>query len=62
MLECTWNDKEAEIALRRLLLKEQMQEKLLANDPEVKKKRREAAVSRLAIKRIAPATASSDTL
>ena len=34
MLECTWNDSEADTALRRLLLKEQMQQKLLAANPQ----------------------------
>lgn len=51
MLECTWNDTEAEYALRRLLLKEQKKQKHLADDPQLRHKLRESALSRLAPKR-----------
>jgi hypothetical protein len=47
MLECTWNDAEAELALRRMLLKEKKQEPL-ANDPQRRQKIRESVVSQAA--------------
>ena len=53
MLECTWNDTEADTAMRRLLLKEQTEERRLANNPETSQKLRESALTRLALKRIA---------
>jgi len=53
MLECTWNDTEAEFALRRLLLKEQKKEKQLADDPQLRHQLRESALSRLAPQRAA---------
>lgn len=63
MLECTWNDTEAEIALRRLLLKEQENQKHLANDPQLRQKIRESALFRLASERIqATGFPSRDTL
>lgn len=61
MLECTWNDSEADTALRRLLLKEQMQQKLLATSPKRTQKLREAALVRLALKRIAGTATYHDT-
>jgi hypothetical protein len=62
MLECTWNDSESATALRRLLLKEQKQEKLLANNPKRNQKIRESALARLALKRIAGTANYHDTL
>jgi len=62
MLECTWNDSEAETALRRLLLNEQKHQKLLASNPKMSRKLRESALARLALKRIAGTTSTSSTL
>lgn len=61
MLECTWNDTEADTALRRLLLKEQMQQKLRAPDPKKIEKLRETALVRLALRRIAGTATYHDT-
>lgn len=64
MLECTWNDTEAEIALRRLTLKEQKKQASLANDPTQRNKIRESTLSRLAVKSIDASadSGSNDTL
>lgn len=48
MLECTWNDAEAELALRRMLLKEKNEQKLLANDPKRRQQIRESVISHAA--------------
>ncbi|HTA44812.1 MAG TPA: hypothetical protein VK789_20330 [Bryobacteraceae bacterium] len=48
MLECTWNDAEAELALRRMLLKEKKEQELLANDPKRRQQIRESVVSHAA--------------
>ncbi len=61
MLECTWNDSEADTALRRLLLKDQMRQKLLAANPKKTQKLRETALVRLALKRIAGTATYHDT-
>jgi hypothetical protein len=61
MLDCTWNDSEAETALRRLLLKEQKQQKLLASNPKISQKLRESALARLALKRIVGVASTSST-
>jgi hypothetical protein len=62
MLACTWNDSEAATAVSRLLLKEQMQQKLLAaNNPKRTEKLRETALVRLALKRIAGTATYYDT-
>jgi ABC-type transport system involved in cytochrome bd biosynthesis fused ATPase/permease subunit len=61
MLDCTWNDSEAATAVSRLLLKEQMQEKLLAANPKRIEKLRETALVRLALKRIAGTATYYDT-
>jgi hypothetical protein len=57
-----WNDCEAETALRRLLLKEQKQQQLMANNPKMSQKIRESALARLALKRIAGTASAGDTL
>ena len=62
MLECTWNDVEAAIALRRLMLKEQQKTESLANDAQLRTKIREAALARLALERIAAESRPADTL
>jgi hypothetical protein len=61
MLDCTWNDSEAATAVSRLLLKEQMQQKLLAANPKRIEKLRETALVRLALKRIAGTATYHDT-
>lgn len=61
MLECTWNDKEAETAMRRLMLKEQKEQQLLASDPKLRKKVRDSALSRLTLKRVAGAAGAGNT-
>lgn len=48
MLECTWNDAEAELALRRMMLKEKKEQELLANDPKRRQQIRDAVVSHAA--------------
>ena len=48
MLECTWNDAEAELALRRMMLKEKKEQELLANDPKRRQQIREAVITHAA--------------
>lgn len=62
MLECTWNDVEAEIALRRMTLKEQQKTETIAHDAQLRKKIREAALARMVLERIAAQSRSADTL
>jgi hypothetical protein len=62
MLECTWNDSEAETALRRLQIHEQKQQKPTANNPKITRKPPQSALARLALKRIAGAESTSNTL
>ena len=63
MLECTWNDAEAELALRRMLLKEKKEQELLANDPKRRQQIRESVVSHAAaMGSIADHERNSDTL
>ena len=62
MLECTWNDAEAELALRRMLLKEKKEEPL-ANDPQRRQQIREAVVTNAAaVESIADRAGERDTL
>jgi hypothetical protein len=53
MLDCTWNDMEAQTALRRMLLKEQTQQKIAVGNPKLARKERESELTRLSLKRIA---------
>lgn len=62
MLECTWNDSEADTAMRRLLLKEKKQEKLLAQNPQRTREIRQSILARLAIERISGTTNYSDSV
>lgn len=62
MLECTWNDDEAEIALRRMLLKEKMEQELLTRNPAWRKKIRETAASRPPVKVMSAGAGDRDTL
>lgn len=62
MLECTWNDAEAELALRRMLLREKKEKELLANDPERRKKIRESVISHLPFASIGENISERDTL
>jgi hypothetical protein len=62
MLECTWNDSEAETALLRMRLNEQKQQKIAVNKPKVARKPPQSAVARLALKRIVGAAGASNTL
>lgn len=63
MLECTWNDAEAELALRRMLLKEKKEQELLANDPQRRQKIRESVVAHpVAIGSITEEIRGRDTL
>jgi hypothetical protein len=51
MLDCTWNDLEAQTALRRMSLKEQKQQKAVAADPKSKRKQSDSAPARFELKR-----------
>jgi hypothetical protein len=62
MLGCTWNDSEAEIALRQLQMKEQSQQKSRVDNPKRIKKLRESALARLALKRIVSTARTSETI
>jgi hypothetical protein len=53
MLDCTWNDLEAQTALHRMLLKEQKQQKVAVGNPKLVRKKRESELTRLSLKRIA---------
>jgi len=61
MLDCTWNDLEAQTALRRMRLKEQMQ-KTVGNHPKRKAPQRESLQPRPALKRVAGANVFSGSL
>jgi hypothetical protein len=62
MLECTWNDVEAQIALRFMMLKEREKTETLANDAQLREKTREAALARLAMERTTAESPPADTL
>jgi hypothetical protein len=52
MLDCTWNDLEAQTALRRMRLKEQ-KEKLAVTNSKRKAPQRESSPTRQSLKRVA---------
>jgi hypothetical protein len=61
MLDCTWNDLEAQTALRRMRLKEQKQ-KLVANTTKRKAPQRESLQTRPSMKRVVGASVFSGSL
>jgi hypothetical protein len=61
MLDCTWNDLEAQTALRRMKLKEQKQQ-LAVNHPKRKAPQRESIKTRPTLKRAAGAGGFSGSL
>jgi hypothetical protein len=61
MLDCTWNDLEAQTALRRMRLEEQKQ-KLVANKTKRKSPQREPLQTRTSLKRAAGAGGYSGSL
>jgi hypothetical protein len=61
MLDCTWNDLEAQTALRRMRLNEQKQ-KQVANTPKRKAPQRESSQTRPSMKRVAGANVFSGSL
>jgi hypothetical protein len=58
MLDCTWNDLEAQTALRRMRLEEQKQ-KTVTNHPKRKEPQRESSPTRQILKRVAAANSFS---
>jgi hypothetical protein len=61
MLDCTWNDLEAQTALRRMRLEEQKQ-KPMANHPKRKAPQRESSQTRQTLKRVAGENVFSGSL
>lgn len=61
MLDCTWNDLEAQTALRRMRLEEQKQ-KLVANKTKRKSPQRESLETRPTLKRAVGAGDYSSSL
>jgi hypothetical protein len=61
MLDCTWNDLEAQTALRRMRLKEQKQ-KLLTNHPKRKEPQRQSLQTRPTLRRTAGANVFSGSV
>jgi hypothetical protein len=61
MLDCTWNDLEAQTALRRMRLEEQKQ-KPVANNQKRKSPQRESLQARPTLKRAAGANVFSGSL
>jgi len=61
MLDCTWNDLEAQTAMRRMRLEEQKQ-KLVTNHPKRKAPQRESSPARQSLKRVAGVNVFSGSL
>jgi len=58
MLDCTWNDLEAQTAMQRMRLEEQKQ-KTVVNHPKLKEPQRESSQTRQLLKRVAAANSFS---
>jgi hypothetical protein len=62
VLDCTWSDLEAEVALRRLLLLEQKKQALAGDEIHLRQKVRESIEARLNLKHAAESADNRDKL